>query len=53
MAWKGLLAESKSYMVYPKCGRLKFWLRYPKAFIKFHWCMYKDRMSYLKGDRKW
>ena len=35
MAWKGFLTESKQFMNYPKCGRLYFWIRFPKAALGF------------------
>ena len=35
MSWQGFLKESKSYMNYPKNGRLKFWLYYPIALYKY------------------
>jgi hypothetical protein len=36
--WRGFLKESKSYMSYDKLNfieKLKFWIRYPVALIKF------------------
>ena len=47
MAWQGILEESKSYMNYPHCGKLWFWVRYPMAWFKFKRCMAKEN----KGDR--
>jgi len=41
--WKGFFKESKSYMDYPICGKLRFWLRLPIAFIKFHYFEIKNR----------
>jgi len=37
MAWRGFLKESKFYINYPKCGRFYFWVRFPKALIKYLW----------------
>lgn len=45
--WKGFLKESQSYMNYPKCGRLYFWLNYPLAWIKFMLETYKNRRHKL------
>ena len=41
--WRGFLTESKSYMNYPKCGRISFWIKFPKAFIKFKIFEFKYR----------
>lgn len=35
MAWKGFVAESKSYMNYKPGNRLKFWKRFPGVYFKF------------------
>lgn len=43
--FRGFLLESKSYMGYPKCGRLYFWVRFPIAWIKFHWVCFKYRLG--------
>lgn len=45
MAWRGFLKESKSFMNYPHCGRLKFWLEFPKAFI-IYW------LTIMRGKRR-
>ena len=50
MSWKGFLQESKSYMSYPQCGCIKFWLRYPIAWWRFNRLMNND--SKLKGEQK-
>jgi len=34
--WKGFITESKSYMDYPKCGRISFWLQFPRAMARFY-----------------
>jgi len=39
--WKGFLIESKSYMGYPKCGRVKFWKQFPAAAIRFYGIPFK------------
>ena len=44
MSWRGFLTESKSFMNYPHCGRLVFWLRYP-----FAWFSYR---SLMRGSDK-
>jgi hypothetical protein len=33
--WRGFLTESKLFMNYPGCGKLKFWTRFPLAFLKY------------------
>ena len=33
--WRGFLTESKSFMNYPKCGRLHFWVRFPGALFRY------------------
>lgn len=35
--WQGFLKESKRYMNYPKCGRVRFWIRYPVALLRYTW----------------
>lgn len=42
MAWKGFLTESKSFMGYPETGRIKFWLGFPRAFVRYWWATAKD-----------
>ena len=40
---KWFVKESKSYIGYPKCGKLHFWLRFPKALIRFMYLQYKTK----------
>ena len=44
-AWRGFVRESKSYMGYPKCGRLYFWLGFPRAFLRYSFYTLKDRWN--------
>ena len=39
--WKGFIRESKSYMNYPQCGKLKFWMYFPIALYKYKKAMKK------------
>jgi hypothetical protein len=44
MAWRGFLAESKSYIGYPHCGRLRFWSEFPGAWARFWWYTTRDNV---------
>lgn len=50
--WRGILKESKSYMNYPKCGRVWFWLHYPAAWLKFHRLQWGSKLRYF-ASRAW
>lgn len=46
MAWKRFLKESKSFMEYNSLslfGKLKFWIRFPKAYFVYFKLMYLDQ----------
>ncbi len=43
--WQGFLIESKHYMNYPKCGAIKFWKQFPKAFVRFYWFTFNDWLN--------
>lgn len=46
MVWRGIIKESKSFMVYDSLslfGKLKFWLRFPRAYYRYFKLMYLDR----------
>lgn len=47
--WRGFVAESKSYMNYPKCGRVKFWLAFPVALARYTWYVIVDRARLWKS----
>lgn len=49
--WKGFIAESKSYMDYPKCGRWYFWFRFPRAWFIFYYYLYKNKLKIASGMR--
>lgn len=49
--WKGFLKESKSYMSYNKRNlkdKIKFWLQFPEALIKFKHYEHKDNIRIKK-----
>ncbi len=51
--WRGFITESKSYMNYPKCGRVYFWSRLPIALYSYLKLIYLDpwiRLFKNRGD---
>lgn len=42
--WLGFITESKKFMNYPKFGRLKFWLRFPKAYIIYIFLTLREKL---------
>lgn len=47
MAWKGFITESKYFMNYPKCGRLKFWASLPRVAFRFYRLMAIAKIRHL------
>lgn len=46
MSWRGFIVESKDYMGYGKSiSKLRFWLNFPRAFIRFYWFCYSDELG--------
>ena len=46
--WKGFLIESKTYMSYKDrklLEKIKFWISYPTAYIKFKYYEIKNRRT--------
>ncbi len=48
MAYKGFIRESKSYMSYPRCGRIKFWLAFPRACFRYNYFMVRSKLRNVK-----
>ena len=43
--FRGFLIESKAYLNYPKCGRLRFWFNLPRAWVRFQWYGIKAKLK--------
>ncbi len=53
MGWKGFITESKLFMSYAvgsRSRKVKFWLAFPGAAIRFYWYCLRDWWpKYLGG----